>query len=181
MQAVKRLTMFDLFTLPRQDPTNLSYSFCRLPTVSKLRRTDGSGYVDAARESFPSLSTLNSNSERVIYLLLTIRHDRPLMVVKMCSIIQSNGLLVVKRLNRKPSPQHPHIARLRRRCKPLDYALIVTLVLVVRKAVSLVLSVAMRQMANSVDMRILWASVTMVLLGTIWYSLGGKKAKDKKD
>ncbi|PBK65653.1 UAA transporter [Armillaria solidipes] len=60
-------------------------------------------------------------------------------------------------------------------------SLTVTLVLVVRKAVSLVLSVAMRQTANNVDMRLLWAGAAMVLLGTIWYSLGGKKAKTKKE
>ncbi|KAK0452054.1 UAA transporter [Desarmillaria tabescens] len=60
-------------------------------------------------------------------------------------------------------------------------SLTVTLVLVVRKAVSLVLSVAMRQTTNNVDMRLLWAGAAMVLLGTIWYSLGGKKPKPKKE
>ncbi|KAK0430657.1 UAA transporter [Armillaria borealis] len=60
-------------------------------------------------------------------------------------------------------------------------SLTVTLVLVVRKAVSLVLSVAMRQTANNVDMRLLWAGAAMVLLGTIWYSLRGKKAKTKQE
>ncbi|KAK0231479.1 UAA transporter [Armillaria fumosa] len=60
-------------------------------------------------------------------------------------------------------------------------SLTVTLVLVVRKAVSLVLSVAMRQTASNVDMRLLWAGAAMVLLGTVWYSLGGKKAKTKEE
>ncbi|KAK0455785.1 UAA transporter [Desarmillaria tabescens] len=60
-------------------------------------------------------------------------------------------------------------------------SLTVTLVLVVRKAVSLVLSVAMRQTTNNVDMRLLWAGAAMVLLGTIWYSLRGKKPKPKKE
>ncbi|SJK96865.1 uncharacterized protein ARMOST_00111 [Armillaria ostoyae] len=60
-------------------------------------------------------------------------------------------------------------------------SLTVTLVLVVHKAVSLVLSVAMRQTANNVDMRLLWAGAAMVLLGTIWYFLGGKKAKTKQE
>ncbi|KAF8881390.1 UAA transporter [Mucidula mucida] len=53
-------------------------------------------------------------------------------------------------------------------------ALTVTLVLVVRKAVSLVLSVAFNGAASHVDMQLLWTGAAMVMGGTIWYSFGRK-------
>lgn len=52
-------------------------------------------------------------------------------------------------------------------------ALTVTLVLVVRKAASLVLSVMMSR--PPVDMTMMWSGAALVLLGTVGYSLGGKK------
>jgi len=77
-------------------------------------------------------------------------------------------------------------------------ALSVTLVLVVRKAASLVLSVVGISVlevrsgmgpgkgAQEVDLRMVWAGAVMVLLGTIGYTIatgarGDEKGKDKRE
>ncbi|KAG6888020.1 hypothetical protein C0995_011062 [Termitomyces sp. Mi166 len=66
-------------------------------------------------------------------------------------------------------------------------ALTVTLVLVVRKAVSLVLSVVGvglighgKDPSSEVDMVIMWSGAAMVLVGTVIYSIGSKKTDMKK-
>ncbi|KAJ7186759.1 UAA transporter [Mycena filopes] len=65
-------------------------------------------------------------------------------------------------------------------------ALTVTLVLVVRKAASLVLSVWMGGASGSVDLRLMWAGAGLVLAGTVGYSLAtgrarGKEGKEKRE
>jgi UDP-xylose/UDP-N-acetylglucosamine transporter B4 len=60
-------------------------------------------------------------------------------------------------------------------------SLSVTLVLVVRKAVSLVLSVLVVRAGAAGDLRMMWFGACLVLLGTIGYSLGngtGRAAKN---
>lgn len=58
-------------------------------------------------------------------------------------------------------------------------ALTVTLVLVVRKAVSLLISVWMGRGAR-VDQRLMWTGAAMVLAGTIGYSVATGRAREKK-
>ncbi|KAJ7119493.1 UAA transporter [Mycena epipterygia] len=58
-------------------------------------------------------------------------------------------------------------------------ALTVTLVLVVRKAVSLLISVWMGRGAT-VDQRLMWTGAAMVLAGTIGYSVATGRAREKK-
>lgn len=66
-------------------------------------------------------------------------------------------------------------------------ALTVTLVLVVRKAVSLVLSVAglgiTERATGGVDKTLMWAGATMVFIGTLGYSFGSarRQGKTKKE
>ncbi|KAJ7640171.1 UAA transporter [Mycena rosella] len=58
-------------------------------------------------------------------------------------------------------------------------ALTVTLVLVVRKAVSLIISVWMGRGAR-VDQTLMWTGAAMVLAGTVGYSVATGRAKEKK-
>ncbi|KAJ6510435.1 UAA transporter, partial [Mycena sanguinolenta] len=60
-------------------------------------------------------------------------------------------------------------------------ALTVTLVLVVRKAVSLIISVWMSQgRGSAVDYGLMWAGAALVLVGTVGYSLATGRAKEEK-
>ncbi|KIY64537.1 UAA transporter, partial [Cylindrobasidium torrendii FP15055 ss-10] len=59
-------------------------------------------------------------------------------------------------------------------------SLTVTLILVVRKAVSLLVSVLLKGTAEHVDVTMLWAGAGLVLLGTVWYSYGSARAKTKE-
>ncbi|KAJ7629398.1 UAA transporter [Mycena polygramma] len=58
-------------------------------------------------------------------------------------------------------------------------ALTVTLVLVVRKAVSLIISVWMGH-GNAVDQRLMWTGAAMVLAGTVGYSVATSRTREKK-
>lgn len=58
-------------------------------------------------------------------------------------------------------------------------SLTVTLTLVVRKAVSLVISVLMYGDANARGNVGMWVGAGLVLLGTVGYSVGGKKKEAK--
>ena len=61
-------------------------------------------------------------------------------------------------------------------------SLTVTLVLVVRKAVSMVISVALfgAKSGGEVDMGMLWAGAAAVFLGTVAYGLGSRGGKGKE-
>ncbi|KAJ6589082.1 UAA transporter [Mycena capillaripes] len=58
-------------------------------------------------------------------------------------------------------------------------ALTVTLVLVVRKAVSLIISVWMGR-GSAVDQRLMWTGAAMVLAGTVGYSVATGRAREEK-